>query len=174
MNKVSLKISYRLLYPVIPVIITSSYRGTVAAMPAVSYMMVSNNPAIIGVCLEPGHTTYKVIKKSKKIAFSWIDKKEYDIINSLVTVHGYEAKDKLHKANIKYFLSDKLKLPVPENSVAYIEGKVIRQSTIGDHILILSKVLSAYAIEDFDGYWKFNQYTPIFYTGMQNGLKLYH
>jgi len=173
MRKIDPQLCYRLLYPTIPVIVTSKFKDIITAMPAVSYTMVSNNPAVIGLCIQPAHTTYRIIKKSKKIAFAWISKEDYAIIDRLVMIHGYEEKDKLKKAKIDYFLSNKTKLPIPSNSVAYIETKVIKQMEVGDHILLLSKVVASYAIEDFDNYWKFKKYKPLLYTGMEDGARFY-
>ncbi|MEM0116956.1 MAG: flavin reductase family protein [Conexivisphaerales archaeon] len=173
MRKINPLISYRLAYPVVPTVVTSKYRNSTVAMPAISYTMVSNKPPIMGLCIKATHTTYKIIKKSKRMAFIWLDKDYYYIIDRLVSVHGYEEKDKLKKAEINYYLSNKLKLPIPENAVAYIEARLINEIKIGDHILLLSDVVSAFAIEDFDNYWKFDKYKPILYTGMQDKLQLY-
>jgi flavin reductase (DIM6/NTAB) family NADH-FMN oxidoreductase RutF len=136
-------------------------------------MMVSNNPAVIGLCIQPTHTTYKIIRKSKKFALTWINKEDHDIVDRLVLIHGYEEKDKLGRAHIDYFLSEQMHLPIPNNSVAYIETKLIKQLEVGDHVLLLSKVMACFAIEDFDNYWKFEKYRPLLYTGMQNGARFY-
>src|SRR5579885_1481939 len=101
MRKIDPQLCYRLLYPTIPVIVTSKFRNIVTAMPAVSYMMVSNNP------------------------------------------------------------------------VAYIETKLIKRLEVGDHVLLLSKVITCFAIEDFENYWKFKKYKPLLYIGMQNGARFY-
>jgi flavin reductase (DIM6/NTAB) family NADH-FMN oxidoreductase RutF len=173
MRKIDPQLCYRLLYPTIPVIVTSKFRNIVTAMPAVSYMMVSNNPAIIGLCIQPTHTTYEIIKKAKKFAFTWISKEDRAIIDRLVMIHGYEEGNKLRSADIHYFLSRRMHLPIPNNSVAYIETKLIKRLEVGDHVLLLSKVITCFAIEDFENYWKFKKYKPLLYIGMQNGARFY-
>jgi len=143
-------------------------------MPVTSYMMISTEPAILGVSINLTHSTFKNIIKAKIAGFSIIDKKDVSIIESLLSVKGYMVKDKLAAAKINYFRSMHLHIPIPVEAVAYIETKLRNFYEVGNHALLLCDVISSYASDDFVDYWMFQTYKPLLYAGMRNGIQTYN
>ena len=64
-------------------------------------------------------------------------------------------------------------MPVPDSASAALECRLTGKERFGDHILLVGRVVAAYASEDFEDYWQFKQYKPIMYTGWQGGLGTY-
>lgn len=61
---------------------------------------------------------------------------------------------------------------VIRGALGVIECSLERRITIGDHDLFVGKFETAYAEGDFRGYWTFDEYVPILYSGStRNGTK---
>jgi flavin reductase (DIM6/NTAB) family NADH-FMN oxidoreductase RutF len=135
--------------------------NTVAGMPAVSCMSLSNEPALVAVAVGKSLWTNAVMKKTRNFAINWIDFNERKIMELLSTPS--KNVDKLKAAGIPYVRL--LGTPVLKDSVAYAICEKTRLIETGDHTLFLGKVIGAMASLDFDEYWKFSEYRPVLYRG---------
>ncbi len=156
---------HRLFYPVIPVIITAEHGGTIGAMMASSCIPISLNPSMVGVAIMTTHTTHRLVKESGQFAVCWLS---YDKLDKAVYVgetSGVGVQDKLKAAGLSHKPGRKLPVPIPDEAVAWLECKVAWSRVSGDHELFAADVVAAYAQEDFGEYWRFENYTPIFYVG---------
>jgi flavin reductase (DIM6/NTAB) family NADH-FMN oxidoreductase RutF len=168
MNPIDPSKVYRLLYPAVPAIISCNDRGLIYAMPVVSIMSLSNNPPLIGVSSSPKHSTHEAIVSVKSFSLSWVDASLVRSLEVLGTT-PHSAVDKLHSAGLRHTRGRTLDVPIIEGSAAALECSLYGRQTLGDHELLVGKVQDARAVEDFQEYWEFQTYTPILYTGMQDG-----
>lgn len=168
MNPVDPAKAYRLMYPAVPAIVACNDNGLVYAMPAVSMMSLSNNPALVGVASSPDHSTSAAIAKVKSFSVSWLDASKAEAVRVLGTT-GHSGMDKLKAAGLGHSRGRQLDVPVPEDAVAALECSLYARQILGDHYLFVGKVLEARASDDFQEYWRFERYAPILYTGIQQG-----
>lgn len=159
---------YRLLYPAVPAILSCKDRSLVYAMPVVSLMSLSNDPALIGVSSSPEHSTHEAITKVRSFSLCWVDSSLVRSLEVLGTT-PHNAPDKLQSAGLKHSRGKTLDVPVVEGSVAALECSLYARQVLGDHELLVGKVQDARAIEDFQDYWRFQTYSPVLYAGIQQG-----
>lgn len=173
MHSIEPSIAYRLLYPDVPAIVCSSYNRTVSAMPAVSIISLSQSPPLIGVSCSPMHSTFMTIKNSRCFSLCFLDKSYSKYVESLATYRGKRSEDKLALVGLSHHTGKRVNSPVIDVSSAVIECSLIRKMRFGDHFLLIGKIETAYATQDFKEYWEFKSYKPILYTGWRNGLRTY-
>src|SRR5271169_3269078 len=168
MNPVDPSKVYRLLYPAVPAILACSDRSLVYAMPVVSMVSLSNSPPLIGVASSPEHSTHQAIASVRCFSLSWVDASIVRALEVLGTT-PHTAVDKLHSAGLKHSRGRTLDVPVVEGAVASLECALYARQTLGDHELLVGKVLYASASDDFQEYWRFQKYDPVLYAGIQGG-----
>ncbi len=165
---------YRLLYPTVPAILAASDGSTVSAMPVVSLTMLSESPPLVGVSSAPSHSTFKTVRESKSFSLSWLDKKFMPAMEALAKSSGAEGADKLMRSGLPHQPGKKLRVPVPDSSSAVLECRLAGSRRFGDHVLLVGRVVAAYASRDFQEYWRYREYRPILYSGWQGGLATYN
>jgi len=158
--------AYRLLYPAVPVVVAATCEAKVSAMPAVSIISLSNEPAMIGISSSPSHDTYGTIVRARCFSVSWLDERHVRAVEGLGSSSGAGVRDKLRAAGLHYRLRGTLAVPIVREASAYISCTLARVERFGDHELIVGGVRDARAIEDFGDYWAFRLYHPILYSGM--------
>jgi len=165
MRKVEGSKVYRLLYPSVPVVVAATNRGKVSAMPAVSVISLSNDPALIGVSSSPSHDTYATVVGAGRFSVSWLDSRYARVVTELGSVSGTGDRDKLRTAGLHYSLKGVPPVPLLKEASAYLACTLSKVERFGDHDLLVGEVREARAIGDFDDYWAFRLYRPILYSG---------
>lgn len=156
---------YRLFYPQVPVIICAKSGNQVAAMPAVSFISVSDNPPLVALSVQKKSRTCFVIRSSGSFSANWLDNdlthKEY----VLDLAKPSKSSNKLDERAIHYTLRSKT--PVLAEAEAFMICRMIRAISCSDHFLFLARVTSARASKDFllNKYWAFKKYKPMLYIG---------
>jgi len=172
MKKVGLSKAYRLFYPSVPVIVACTDGGRVYAMPAVSVVSLSSDPALVGVSSSPSHATHGAILRAGKFSLSWLGSGRVRAVEALGTTRA-TTKDKLRSAGLAHGKGKVLDVPVIEGSFAVMECSLAGREHFGDHELLVGKVVQARAAADFRGYWRFKEYKPILYAGSPDGFTTY-
>jgi flavin reductase (DIM6/NTAB) family NADH-FMN oxidoreductase RutF len=168
MNPVDPSKVYRLLYPAVPAIVSCNDRSLIYAMPVVSIISLSNNPALIGISSSPSHSTHQAIASVKSFAVSWVDASLARSLEVLGTT-SHSAVDKLGSAGLKHVRGRTLDVPLVEGAVATLECTLYARQALGDHELLVGRVHDATASEDFQEYWRFQTYHPLLYAGIKDG-----
>lgn len=168
MNTVELSKVYRLLYPQVPAILSCKDGRSVFAMPVVSIISISNQPPLVGVASSPDHATHKAIAEAKCFSLCWLDSSMAGAIHSLGT-RPPTSPDKLESAGLKHVRGRFLDVPIIEGAAASLECSLYARQALGDHELLVGRVQDARAIEDFQGYWRFEAYQPVLYAGTVDG-----
>jgi flavin reductase (DIM6/NTAB) family NADH-FMN oxidoreductase RutF len=159
---------YRLLYPAVPAIVSCRDGSSVYAMPVVSVISLSNDPPLIGVSSSPEHSTHAAIVRARCFSLSWVDASLKGALEVLGTT-AHSTPDKLQSAGLRHARGNALDVPVIEGAAASLECSLYARQSLGDHELLVGMVRDARASEDFQGYWRFESYTPVLYVGIQDG-----
>lgn len=166
MRRVDLGAIERLLYPVIPVLVTAEYKGRVGGMLAAWWMQASFNPPILAVAIAPERYTYKLVKESGVFAFNLLDFSYVERAPYLGDVSERFLPGKLEKAGFHIVRGEVLGAPIVAEASAAVDLKLLKIVEAGDHDIFLGEAVAAYAIEDFaGGMWRLESYRPLMYLG---------
>ncbi len=172
MNVDSSKV-HRLFYPQVPLVLAASLRGRTSAMPVVSYASLSDSPPLVGVACSPFAFTYKLCAKSGAFTLSVLDRSSLRAVEELAKVSGAKVKDKLAAVGLSHSPGSRVSSPVLGKSVATIECTVVSKRKVGDHVLLIGRVESCIANDDFADFWTFRKYKPILYAGWRDGMTIF-
>lgn len=165
LRRVDLSEAERILYPVVPVLVTSEFKGRIGGMLAAWWTQLSFKPLLVGVAIAPERFTYKLVKSSGIFALNLIDFKYVDRTPLLGDVSERFYKGKLSKTGFTIVKGDVLGAPLIAEASAALEAKLVKVVETGDHDLFVGEVKAAYAIDDFQGMWRLKTYKPLMYLG---------
>ena len=146
---------------------------TVSAMPVVSYLSTSGVPPLVGVACKPGGFTCKLALKARAFSLSVLDQKHLTEMSRLAKLSGAKVKDKLGAAGLAHSTGSVANVPVLDEAMATLECRLRSAPKSGDHLILIGSVVAAYASEAFSGFWDYQKYSPILYTGWKGELSLY-
>ena len=120
-------------------IVSSCAENERAGLAAAWVMQSAFKPAMLAVALGPTRKTAEVIEKSKKFSIQVLDKKQKEI-GELFGYYSSRSVDKFSK--VRWFESEKLKLPIVEGVIAYFECELVGRFESGDHVIYNGLVLN--------------------------------
>jgi flavin reductase (DIM6/NTAB) family NADH-FMN oxidoreductase RutF len=148
-------------------LVTSSYRGRHNALPIAYAMVLSTVPPLIGIAIHPQRHSYDVIRKTEEFAINIPTRELLHHVQYLGTLSGVDF-DKLELTKMPSFRARKLDTILLEGCVGWIECSVQDAIEMGDHFLIVGRVVAVSADDDaFDGSWKLAEgdLKPLHYLG---------
>jgi len=148
-------------------LVTSSYRGRHNAMPVAYAMVLSIVPPLIGIAMHPSRYSYDVIRKTEEFAINIPTRELLHHVQYLGTLSGGDF-DKLELTRLPSFRARKLDTILLEGCVGWIECSVQDAIEMGDHFLIVGRVVAVSADDEaFDGSWKLEagDLKPLHYLG---------
>ncbi len=165
-------IAYRLLYPGLTVMITSSWANLDDATPATSCTALSFRPALFGISISPQTFIHQLIRKSKAFAINLLSAKDIRSASIAGDISGRFNTRKVMDSGFTLLKAKKVNSKVIRGALGVIECSLEKRIPTGDHDLFVGKFEAAYAEADFSGYWTFNEYLPILYSGStRNGTR---
>jgi flavin reductase (DIM6/NTAB) family NADH-FMN oxidoreductase RutF len=148
-------------------LVTSSYRGRHNALPIAYAMVLSIVPPMIGIAIHPSRHSYDVIRKTEEFAINIPTRELLHHVQYLGTLSGVDF-DKLELTKLPSFRARLLDTILLEGCVGWIECSVQDAIEMGDHFLIVGRVVAVSADDDaFDGSWKLDEgdLKPLHYLG---------
>ena len=148
-------------------LVTSSYRGRHNALPVAYAMVLSIVPPLIGIAIHPSRYSYDVIRKTEEFAINIPTRELLHHVQYLGSLSGVDF-DKLELTKLPSFRARKLDTILLEGCVGWIECSVQDAIEMGDHFLIVGRVVAVSADDDaFDGSWKLDDgnLKPLHYLG---------
>ena len=148
-------------------LVTSSYRGRHNALPVAYAMVLSIVPPLIGIAIHPSRHSYDVIRKTEEFAINIPTRELLHHVQYLGTLSGVDF-DKLELTKLPSFRARLLDTILLEGCVGWVECSVQDAIEMGDHFLIVGRVVAVSADDDaFDGTWKLdeNDLKPLHYLG---------
>lgn len=117
-------------------VISVNDKGEKNAFTAAWVMQVSFDPLLICFSINPKHRSYSLLKKGKVCCISVLNNQQFNI-----AVHfGQSIPDKM---SAYQWLETKSGAPALTESLAYFDCCVDNFSTVGDHEIVLCKVINA-------------------------------
>lgn len=107
------------------------------------HMICSYNPPLIAVALQKQKNTQRLIKESKEFVIAVANKE----LEKTVRVFGYVSgkdHDKFKMTKVRTKKSKFLKTPLLKDATLNYECKLVKEVEIGDHIMFIGKILTAY------------------------------
>jgi flavin reductase (DIM6/NTAB) family NADH-FMN oxidoreductase RutF len=148
-------------------LVTCSYRGRHNATPVAYVMNLSIKPPLIGIALHPSRFSYDVIRKTDEFAINIPSRELLHHVQYLGSLSGNDF-DKLELTKLPHFRARLLDTVLLEGCVGWIECSLEQALEMGDHFLIVGRVVAVQADDDaFDDHWllKDNDSKPLHYLG---------
>jgi flavin reductase (DIM6/NTAB) family NADH-FMN oxidoreductase RutF len=164
---------HRLFYPQVPLVLSAACRGRVSGMPVVSYASISGKPPLIGVACSPLAFTYRLAARAGAFSLCLLGSKRLGAIERLATLSGAMLRDKLTEAGLGYIPGKTTGAPLIDGAEAAIECRLRSRTKLGDHVLLVGRVVDSSVSEAFADFWDFRSYRPILYTGWRDGMTTY-
>lgn len=146
---------YHLLHPKMTFFLTSiSKVGKPNVMTCAWATPVSEEPPIVIVCVSKDSYTSELIKQTKEFVINIPPKKLLSALWICGRTSGRDT-NKFAKTGLKYVYGKKVKSPIIEGCIGYIECKLWRAVDAGECYAFFGKVLTAYADEIYlkKGLW---------------------
>jgi len=173
LRKVRPALAHRLFYPGVAAVLAAQSGNTVAAMPVVSYAALSDKPPLLGVSCARDSFTLRTSIMAGAFSVSLLGDEHVGALSKLASRKGKGGADKLDGAGLKHRRGAKLGAPIILGSAATLECSLVRTVRMGDHVLLVGRIESTLANNDFRDYWRFASYRPMLYVGWEQGMRLY-
>lgn len=158
-----------LVYPSLIVVVAAEYNGKTSAMPAAWNTPLSISPPLIGVSISPERYTYRLILESKAFTINLLPYSELEKVSMLGDVSGRFLKGKIEKIGLKTISTKEIKSIGISEAVAIIECRLEKVVPVGDHDLIVGRVVRVGVKREYlkpkKNIWSLEKYKPILYLG---------
>jgi len=109
-------------------------------------IQVSSEPPIISACINKGNLTHEFIEGSRVFAVSILSQ---DTPLGLIGRFGFKSGREVDKfEGIDYKLGETKAPIVLDNTLAYLEAKVISEVDVGTHTIFIGELVGAEAIQE--------------------------
>jgi Conserved protein/domain typically associated with flavoprotein oxygenases, DIM6/NTAB family len=105
-------------------------------------------PAIIGIAIRKATYTHSLISKTMEFTVNFPTVEILDKVDLVGTISGRNGLDKFKEYELTSLASDKVVPPIIEECPVNLECKALSITEVGDHDLILGKVVSMHVDED--------------------------
>lgn len=151
MKKVEIEEAMQFRHPEIVVnIVTKSKEGKIDITPIGWAMLGSSKPRTWAIGVAKKHYSHKAIIDTREfvVCIPSSDQKKDTLYCGANT--AWEI-DKLEKTDFKMIKSDKISIPIINESLACYECKLINQMETSDHTIFLGEILAAHISEKNNG-----------------------
>lgn len=133
---------YKILHPRPVYLIISSCNGKINISSIAWVSPVNDDPPTICMAVDSESYTSELINECGEFTVNVINEEKISIVWAAGTLSGKKV-DKIKKLSIKLSKSEKLKTPFMEDSLGYLECKVIKKVEVNGVNLFIAKVLNA-------------------------------
>jgi len=134
-------------------IVTASYRGRHNAAPMAYTTVLSMRPPLIGISMHPSRYTFDMIRKTDEFAINIPTRDLLHHAQYLGSLTGAEF-DKLELTKLPHFRARRVNTVLLEGCVGWIECALEDTIEMGDHFLVVGRVVAVQADDDaFDDHW---------------------
>ncbi|MDD4876929.1 MAG: flavin reductase family protein, partial [Dehalococcoidales bacterium] len=138
-NKALHKLSYGLY------LISSRYENKLNGQIANAVIQITSEPPIIATSINRNNLTHEFIKKSKILVISILAQ---DTPLSFIGHFGFKSGRDIDKfKNINYKIGKTQAPVVTDNTLAYLEAKVINEVNVGTHTIFIAEIVEAEIIK---------------------------
>jgi flavin reductase (DIM6/NTAB) family NADH-FMN oxidoreductase RutF len=148
-------------------LLTCSYKGKPNVMPVAYVMPLSIRPPFIAVAISPERYSYDIIHRSEEFAINLPTRRLLHHVQFLGSVSGADI-DKLELTKLPSRRARRVNTVLLEGCVGWIECGLEEEYEIGDHVLLVGRVVAAAVEEDaFSDHWllRDEDEKPLHYLG---------
>lgn len=138
---------YKILHPRPVYLIISSCNGKVNISSIAWVSPVNDDPPAVCLAIDSESYTSKLISECKEFTINVVDEEKLNTVWTAGTVSGKEV-NKIKELSVKLSKSDKIKTPFMEESLGYLECRVLKKLEIDGVYLFIAEVLNAKAKEN--------------------------
>ncbi|MHA1616234.1 MAG: flavin reductase family protein [Candidatus Njordarchaeales archaeon] len=135
--------SYHLTYPKLTVIITAGTYEKANAMAASWHTYLSFEPPLYGVSVALRRYTYQLIKENGDFCVNFLPFELAEKVWKTGLTSGAEI-DKFKAFGLTKKKASKVKAPIIEESLTALECKVVKEYSVGDHVLFVGEIVTAW------------------------------
>ncbi len=148
-------------------LVTSSHRGRHNVMPVAYAMPISIVPPLVGIAVSPSRYSYDIIHKTEEFALNIPSRQLLHHVQYLGSLTGADV-DKLELTKLPTFRARRLNTVLLEGCVGWIECGLEEEIELGDHIVLVGRVVAASADDEaFNERWLLedDDAKPLHYLG---------
>jgi flavin reductase (DIM6/NTAB) family NADH-FMN oxidoreductase RutF len=148
-------------------IVTTSHRGRHNATPIAYVMVLSIRPPLVGLAMHPSRHSFDILKKTSEFALNIPGRELLHHAQYLGSLSGAEF-DKLELTKLPSFRARRVGTVLLEGCVAWIECALETTMEMGDHFLVVGRVVAVQADDEaFNDHWLLNDEgaKPLHYLG---------
>lgn len=124
------------------VLITSRYKNKDNVMAATWWTKVSFQPNLYLICIDKTRYSHDLIRKGKCFVINFMPFELKDKVLFCGKTSGKDI-DKFKEAGFEKIEAEKINCPIIKESLAYLECKVAKRVSAGDHTIFLGEVMNA-------------------------------
>lgn len=148
-------------------IVTASYRGRHNATPVAYSMVLSMRPPLLGLAIHPSRFIFDMVRKTDEFAINIPTRALLHHAQYLGSLSGQEF-DKLELTKLPHFRARRVNTVLLEGCVGWIECALEDTVDMGDHFLVVGRVVAVQADDDaFSDHWLLtdDDLKPLHYLG---------
>ncbi|MFX1283241.1 MAG: flavin reductase family protein [Promethearchaeota archaeon] len=158
--------SLYLLHPYNTCLITSKGKDEKINIMAVAWITpVSVKPPLIAMSIHPERYSYNLIIERGEFI---INIPQYEQAQTVLFCGRYSGRDtdKFQKVPLTPEKAKRVKVPRIMECIAHLECKVVKTIELGDHVLVIGKIIEAYALSDcFNEVYNITKFRPCLHIG---------
>ncbi len=158
---------YHYAFPMQTVLVTcNDAKGATNVITLAWHTPISRSPPLYGISVSPKRHSYGLIKESKEFVVNFVP---YSLVEAaqFCGTHSGRSTDKLCKTGLTLLPSTVLSTPRITEAYAHIECALVQNIELGDHHLLVGKVVSVSADDDAfkDELLRTDHVHPLYYIG---------
>ena len=156
-----------MLHPFKSTLVTSRGKKGETNVLAIAWIIpVSVDPSLLAFSIRPQRHSYHLIKEGGEFV---VNIPALDLVESVLICGRLSGRklDKFLRASLTKGEAKKVAVPIIEECVAHIECKVENIIQVGDHELVVGRIVAAYAKSDyFIRTWDLTKFQPCLHVGL--------
>ena len=142
-NLESLDKFYQYAFPMLTMLVTCKGTDQNPNIITISWhTTLSKKPPLYGIALAPNRHSYTLITETNEFIINFLSNKYLKDVHFCGT-HTGKTTDKISNTNLSFIPGEKLSVPRIKEAYAHLECSLIDSHPVGDHILLIGKVINA-------------------------------
>ncbi|MFX0068837.1 MAG: flavin reductase family protein [Promethearchaeota archaeon] len=146
---VNLELYHRLLHPYNATLVSCTDKDGKPNVLAIAWIIpVSVNPPLLAMSIRPERHSHRLISETKEFVVNIPTFQLAKKVLGCGKLSGREY-DKFKELALETQNAKKVTSPIIKDCIAHIECKLIKSFELGDHTLMIGKVVSAYVVKEY-------------------------
>ena len=144
-TRAALEKFYQYAFPMLTVLVTCIDKQNNSNIITISWQTtLSKDPPLYGIALHPKRHSYTLIMETKEFVVNFLSSDYLKDVHFCGT-HSGKNTDKINHTNLTYISAEKVSPPLINEAYAHLECTLVDSYPVGDHILLMGKVVNVSA-----------------------------